>query len=74
MHVLMFSFYLYGNRIQELGLPDKQYESYLDLRRYGNVKHSGFTVAFEELVMLVTGVENDRDVVSFPKSQDRSTS
>lgn len=42
-------------------------EWYLDLRRYGTVPHSGFGLGFERLVMFVTGVENIRDVIPFPR-------
>jgi asparaginyl-tRNA synthetase len=39
----------------------------LDLRRFGTVPHSGFGLGFERLVMLITGVENIRDVIPFPR-------
>ena len=44
-------------------------EWYLDLRRYGSVPHSGFGLGFERLVMFVTGMENIRDVIPFPRWQ-----
>jgi asparaginyl-tRNA synthetase len=40
---------------------------YMDLRRYGTVPHSGFGLGFERLVLFVTGVENIRDVIPFPR-------
>lgn len=40
---------------------------YLDLRRYGSVPHAGFGLGFERLVQYVTGVENIRDVIPFPR-------
>jgi len=40
---------------------------YLDLRKYGSVPHAGFGLGFERLVMLVTGVENIRDTIPFPR-------
>jgi asparaginyl-tRNA synthetase len=40
---------------------------YRDLRRYGSVPHAGFGVGFERLVMFMTGVENIRDVIPFPR-------
>jgi asparaginyl-tRNA synthetase len=40
---------------------------YMDLRRYGSVQHSGFGLGFERLVMFVTGLENIRDVIPFPR-------
>ncbi|KAK1314794.1 Asparagine--tRNA ligase, cytoplasmic 2 [Acorus calamus] len=55
-------------RIEELGLPRDQYEWYLDLRRHGTVKHSGFSLQFEHMVMLATGVENIRDVIPYPRT------
>jgi len=53
--------------IKSHGLEAKQYESYLDLRRFGTVIHSGFGLGFERLVMFVTGIENIRDVIPFPR-------
>lgn len=54
-------------RIEELGMARDTLEWYLDLRRYGSVPHSGFGLGFERLVMFVTGVENIRDVIPFPR-------
>jgi asparaginyl-tRNA synthetase len=54
-------------RMKELGLNPADYWWYLDLRRYGSVPHSGFGAGFERLVMLITGVENIRDVIPFPR-------
>lgn len=50
------------------GLSESDYWWYLDLRRYGTVPHAGFGLGFERLVMLVTGVENIRDVIPFPRT------
>ena len=44
------------------------YEFYLDLRRYGSVRHSGFGLGFERAVMYITGMENIRDVLPFPRT------
>ena len=55
-------------RIKELGLDPEDYSWYLDLRRYGGVKHSGFGLGFERLVMYLTGVSNIRDVLPFPRT------
>ena len=55
-------------RINELGLDPKDYDWYLDLRRYGGVKHSGFGLGFERLVMYLTGIANIRDVLPFPRT------
>ena len=43
------------------------YKEYLDLRKYGTVKHAGFGVGFERLIMLVTGIENIREVIPYPR-------
>lgn len=56
------------DRINELGLKPEDYSWYLDLRRYGGVKHSGYGLGFERLVMYLTGVSNIRDVLPFPRT------
>ena len=55
-------------RINELGLDPKDYDWYLDLRRYGGVKHSGYGLGFERLLMYLTGISNIRDVLPFPRT------
>ena len=55
-------------RINELGLDPKDYDWYLDLRRYGGVKHSGYGLGFERLVMYLTGISNIRDVLPFTRT------
>ncbi len=55
-------------RINELGLDPRDYDWYLDLRRYGGVKHSGYGLGFERLVMYLTGISNIRDVLPFPRT------
>ncbi|PKM78068.1 MAG: asparagine--tRNA ligase [Firmicutes bacterium HGW-Firmicutes-15] len=55
-------------RMEELGMDKKELCWYLDLRKYGGVKHAGFGLGFERLVMYVTGVSNIRDVVPFPRT------
>ena len=55
-------------RIDELGLKREDYEWYIDLRRFGGVKHSGFGLGFERLIMYVTGVSNIRDVLPYPRT------
>ncbi|KAA8543561.1 hypothetical protein F0562_021693 [Nyssa sinensis] len=57
-----------STRIEELGLPKEQYEWYLDLRRHGTVKHSGFSLVFDSLVCYATGLTDVRDVSPFPRS------
>mmetsp|Transcript_48907 Transcript_48907/g.121347 ORF Transcript_48907/g.121347 Transcript_48907/m.121347 type:complete len:338 (+) Transcript_48907:562-1575(+) len=55
-------------RMEELGLDKKDYEAYLDLRRYGTQKHAGFGVGFERLVLYATAMGNIRDVIPFPRT------
>ena len=55
-------------RMEELGLNKEDYWWYLDLRRYGGTKHAGFGLGFERLVMYVTGMQNIRDVLPFPRT------
>ena len=55
-------------RIQELGMDASQYDWYLALRKYGGVKHAGFGLGFERMVMYVTGMQNIRDVLPFPRT------
>ena len=55
-------------RIEELGLNTADYDWYLDLRRYGSVKHAGYGLGFERLLMYVTGIPNIRDVIPFPRT------
>ena len=55
-------------RIDELGMNEKDYWWYLDLRRYGSVKHSGFGMGFERMIMYLTGIANIRDVLPFPRT------
>lgn len=56
------------NRIKECGLPIENYWWYLDLRKYGETKHSGFGLGLERLVMYLTGMTNIRDVIPFPRT------
>lgn len=56
------------NRIEECGLPIENYWWYLDLRKYGETKHSGFGLGLERLVMYITGMSNIRDVIPFPRT------
>ena len=55
-------------RIKELGLKEEDYWWYLDLRKYGGTKHAGFGLGFERLIMYLTGIENIRDVLPFPRT------
>lgn len=55
-------------RLAEMGLNKEDYWWYRDLRRYGTVPHSGFGLGFERLIAYVTGVQNVRDVIPFPRT------
>ena len=55
-------------RMKELGLKEEDYGFYLDLRRYGSARHSGFGLGFERCVMYLTGMSNIRDVIPFPRT------
>ena len=55
-------------RMDELGLKKEDYDFYLDLRRYGSVRHAGFGLGFERCVMYLTGMGNIRDVLPFPRT------
>jgi asparaginyl-tRNA synthetase len=55
-------------RIEELSLNEVSYSWYLDLRKYGGVPHSGFGLGFERFLMFVTGMQNIRDVIPFPRT------
>ena len=59
---------LLENRIKELGMDISEYQRYLDLRRFGGAKHAGFGLGFERLIMYVTGMQNIRDVLPFPRT------
>jgi asparaginyl-tRNA synthetase len=54
-------------KIKEMGLPKEAYKWYLDLRTYGSVPHAGFGVGFERLIQFITGLDNIRDVIPFPR-------
>ncbi|TPR12606.1 asparagine--tRNA ligase [Apilactobacillus timberlakei] len=54
-------------KIHEFGLKPEEYAWYAELRKYGEIKHSGFGIGFERLVMYVTGMENIRDVIPYPR-------
>lgn len=55
-------------RMDEMGLAKEDYWWYLDSRRFGSVPHSGFGLGFERLIMFVTGIQNIRDVIPFPRT------
>ncbi len=55
-------------RIRELNLDEESYSWYNSLRRFGTVKHGGFGIGFERLVMYITGMSNIRDVLPYPRT------
>ena len=55
-------------RLDELGLNKEDYWWYMDLRRYGSCPHAGFGLGFERMMMYLTGMQNIRDVLSFPRT------
>ena len=59
-------------RIEELHIPMKDMWWYLDTRRFGTVPHSGFGLGFERLVLFVTGMQNIRDVIAFPRTPNNA--
>ena len=56
------------NRMKELGMHAEELDWYLNLRKYGTTIHSGFGMGFERLLIYLTGVENIRDVIPFPRT------
>ena len=57
-----------SKRIDQLGLDMQDYWWYLDLRKYGGCEHSGFGLGFERMMMYLTGMQNIRDVLPFPRT------
>ncbi len=57
-----------NTRLKELNLNEKDYWWYMDLRRYGSCVHSGFGLGFERMMMYLTGMQNIRDVLPFPRT------
>ncbi|UWG97209.1 asparagine--tRNA ligase [Dehalobacter sp. DCM] len=55
-------------RIVELGMNSENYGWYLELRKYGGVRHAGFGLGFERLIMYLSGIANIRDVIPFPRT------
>ncbi len=55
-------------RMEECGLAKEDYDFYLDLRKYGTARHAGFGLGFERCVMYLTGMQNIRDVIPFPRT------
>ena len=55
-------------KIEEMGMTEEDYWWYMDLRKYGGVKHSGYGLGFERIIMYITGMGNIRDVLPFPRT------
>ena len=55
-------------RIEEMGMTEEDYWWYMELRKYGGVKHSGYGLGFERIIMYMTGMSNIRDVIPFPRT------
>ena len=55
-------------RIEEMGMTEEDYWWYMELRKYGGVKHSGYGLGFERIIMYMTGMSNIRDVLPFPRT------
>lgn len=60
-------------KLEEFGLDKEDYWWYLDLRRFGSVPHFGYGLGFERLVCYVTGVENIREAIAFPRTPGSAT-
>ncbi|MGG7079086.1 asparagine--tRNA ligase [Clostridium sardiniense] len=63
---------LLKQRMAELNLNEEDYWWYLELRKYGETKHSGYGLGFERLIMYITGMSNIRDVIPFPRTTGQS--
>jgi asparaginyl-tRNA synthetase len=55
-------------RMEEMDLDREEYDWYLDTRRFGGTKHAGFGLGFERMLMYMTGMQNIRDVLSYPRT------
>jgi len=55
-------------RMEEMDVPSEDMWWYLELRKYGGVKHAGYGLGFERLIMYLTGMTNIRDVIPFPRT------
>ena len=61
-----------GSQKTKMGLPLEPYEWYLDLCRFGSMKHYGFGLGFERMILFATGIDNIRDVIPFPRYLGRA--
>ena len=55
-------------RMDELGMDKSTYDWYLNLRKFGGVEHAGYGLGFERMIMYLTGIQNIRDVLPFPRT------
>ncbi len=55
-------------RMEEMGMNKAEYDWFLDLRRFGTVEHAGFGLGFERMIMYLTGIQNIRDVLPYPRT------
>jgi asparaginyl-tRNA synthetase len=56
------------SRMEELNMDIEKYQWFLEIRKYGTVPHSGFGLGFERLLMYLSGMQNIRDVIAFPRT------
>jgi len=61
-----------NERVEALGIEKEELWWYLDLRKYGTVKHSGFGLGLERLILFITGMNNIRDVIPFPRTPNNA--
>ena len=59
------------SRMEEMNIPSEKLDWYLDTRRFGTAPHSGFGLGLERFMMFVTGMNNIRDVIPFPRTPGR---
>lgn len=55
-------------KMKDMNVPDEELWWYLDTRRFGTVPHAGFGLGFERMIQFVTGMNNIRDVIPFPRT------
>ena len=56
------------SRMKDFGLKESDYDWYINLRKYGGTNHAGFGLGFERMIMYLTGIQNIRDVIPFPRT------